>query len=139
MTRTRAQQLLRAGGERLARLDERPAAHAAVLAALRVLIPRQFDARYGADLEAVFELRVRDPQGGRPTPLSLEISGGQCLVKPGPASSPGAVATIGADDMIRLASGTAAWPDLLSAGRLKMSGDPFLALRFPLLFGLPVR
>jgi hypothetical protein len=39
--------------------------------------------------------------------------------------------------MVRLVSGAVGWPELLSNGRLVMSGDPFLALRFPILFRLP--
>ena len=39
--------------------------------------------------------------------------------------------------MIRLVSGSAGWPELVSGGRLELSGDPFLAIRFPSLFRLP--
>ena len=36
-------------------------------------------------------------------------------------------------------SARSAWPQLMSSGRLELSGDPFLALRFPSLFRLPAR
>jgi SCP-2 sterol transfer family protein len=139
MSRPRAQVMLRRGGDRVARLDSHTASHKMILRAIRVAIPKRFDARRAADLEATFELRVRDPRGGEPAPFTIAIAGGACDVHPGPAVSPGAVATLGADDMIRLVSGAIGWPELLSSGRLEMSGDPFLALRFPSLFRLPAR
>jgi hypothetical protein len=51
----------------------------------------------------------------------------------------GATVSIGADDLVRLATGDTGWPELLAAGRLQLSGDPFLALRFPQLFALPAQ
>jgi hypothetical protein len=81
---------------------------------------------------------VRDPRGGDPRRFELRVADGRCEVTAGPARAPGATATLGADDLIRLASGAAGWPELLSSGRLELSGDPFLALRFPALFRLPV-
>ncbi|MGZ6663052.1 MAG: hypothetical protein ACXVHL_37705, partial [Solirubrobacteraceae bacterium] len=48
-----------------------------------------------------------------------------------------AVATIALADLVRLSLGLVGWPKLMSCGRLELSGDPFLALRFPLLFRLP--
>ncbi len=41
--------------------------------------------------------------------------------------------------MVRLVTGDAGWPELLAERRLELSGDPFLALRFPSLFGLPAQ
>jgi len=35
-----------------------------------------------------------------------------------------------------MVSGEVGWPQLVSAKRLVLWGDPYLALRFPLLFGL---
>ena len=58
---------------------------------------------------------------------------------PGPARGPGAAVELGAGDMIRMASGAVGWPELLSSRRLELSGDPFLALRFPNLFRLPAK
>ena len=89
------------------------------------------------DLDATFELRVRDPRGAEPDRFELRVLEGRCQVRSGAARDPGAVATLGADDMIRLASGAVGWPALLANGRLELSGDPFLALRFPMLFRLP--
>jgi hypothetical protein len=126
-------------GEKIAALDRRPIPHRAFLRALPHAIPRRFDPQAAGDLEAVFELRVRDPAGGEPARFSLRISGGACHLTPGAGADAGAVATLGADDLIRMASGAISFPELLASGRLELGGDPFLALRFPGLFRLPAR
>jgi hypothetical protein len=133
----RAKSAVARGGDRVAALDQRPVAHRLFLRALPRAILARFDPATARDLEAVFELRVREP-GGEPARFALLIAGGSCQVIPGPADDAGAVATVGADDLIRLVSGAAGWPELLSKGRLAMTGDPFLALRFPSLFRLPL-
>ena len=71
--------------------------------------------------------------------VGLTVRGGACTVTPGPARGAGAAVTVGADDMIRMASGAVEWPELLAQKRLELSGDPFLALRFPKLFGFAAR
>jgi SCP-2 sterol transfer family len=129
--------LISRGGARIAMLDRRPAAHKVILRALPLAISQRFDPSTAGDLEAVFELRVRDPAGRTAARFELAIASGACDVRPGAARSPGASAELGADDMIRLVSGATGWPELLSSGRLELSGDPFLALRFPALFRLP--
>ena len=139
MSRPRAQALLRRGGERVAGFDRSRVAHAAIVRAIPVVIPRRFDAAAATGLSAVFELRIRDPDGRDPARFELSVSPVGCVVRPGAARAPGATATLGADDLIRLASGAAGWPHLLESGRLQLTGDPFLAIRFPLLFRLPAR
>ncbi len=134
----RARSMLSRSGIRLARLDRRPAPHRLVLRALPRVLQARFDARAATGLQAVFELRVSDPGGEPPSRFQLLVSESSCQVTPGPASSPGATATLGADDMIRLVSGSVGWPGLVSSGRLELTGDPFLAVRFPSLFRLPV-
>jgi hypothetical protein len=98
----------------------------------------RFDREQAHDLEATFELRLRDRRGRAPARFALRISGGGCEVRRGPAPEPGAAATLAFSDLIRLATRRAGWPELLSSGRLELTGDPFLALRFPALFRLPV-
>jgi hypothetical protein len=124
--------------DRAARLDRRPVPHKLILKAIPRAIEMRFDADSAVGLDATFELRIRDPGGAAPTLFALRVAGGRCDVRPGAAAAPGAVATIGAGELIRLVSGSTGWPHLLASGRLELSGDPFLALRFPMLFRLPV-
>ena len=134
---TAGQDLISRSGERLARLDGRPLPHRLLLRAMPLALARQFDPAAARDLDAVFELRVRDPHGAPPTRFELRIADSRCQARPGGAPDPQVTATIGAADMIRLASGGVGWPELLANGRLELTGDPFLGLRFPMLFGLP--
>jgi hypothetical protein len=97
-----------------------------------------FDRASARDLRATFELRVRFRPGRDPMPFAVCIEGEDCRVRPGAASDPGATATISAGDLVRLAIGSIGWPELLSSGRLELAGDPFLALRLPALFRLPL-
>ncbi len=130
--------MIRRGGEHVARLDRRPVPHRLILKAIPRAIETRFDPGAATGLEATFELRIRDRSGGPPAAFALDVRDTCCEVRPGPARAPGAVATVGADELIRLVSGSAGWPQLLSTGRLELAGDPFLALRFPTLFRLPV-
>ncbi len=138
MSRPRGRALLRAAGERTARLTSVPLGSAVGAAAIAAAIPRRFDPRQAADLDTTIELRLRTGDGRAARALALRIDHGRLSVSPGPASAPEAAAEISVDDVIRLAAGAAAWPQLLGGGRMALTGDPFLALRFPTLFRLPV-
>jgi len=137
MSRPRVQALLRGGGERVAALSAHGATHALAMRAIQVALPARFDPEQARDLDATLELRVRRPDGGGSTPLALRIAHGELEVSSGPAPGASAAAELGADDMVRLAAGAVGWPALISAGRMSLTGDPFLALRFPALFRLP--
>lgn len=119
-------------------LDRRRFAHWVVLRALPRAIALRFDRDVADDLQATFELAVRNPRSGDATLYALAIADQRCRVRAGPARRPGARAAVRADDLILLASGAASWPELLSSGRFELSGDPFLALRFAALFRLAV-
>ncbi len=96
-----------------------------------------FDRHSARDLTATLELRVRVARRRQGMAFALEIEDGRLRVRPGAPAAPGATVTIGVGDLLRLGVGSAAWPQLLSNGRLELSGDPFLALRLPSLFRLP--
>ncbi len=130
--------LVRRIGAKLAALDRRRAGHWLVLLALPRAIALRFDPAAAVDLAATLELAIRDPAGRPPARYELSIADARCSIRRGEAQRPGARATIGSDDLIQLATGTASWPELLSSGRFELSGDPFLALRFASLFRLPV-
>lgn len=106
--------------------------------AIERIIPLRFDALRARDLSAAFELRVRERTTRAPLRFTVHIDGGACRVTRGANGSAGAVATVGLADLIRLSLGLVGWPRLMARGRLELSGDPFLALRFPSLFRLPV-
>jgi hypothetical protein len=125
------------GGAQAANVDRLAMPHRLILRALPAVIARRFDPTVAGDLDVTFELQVRDPQGGEPARFQLVVFRGSCEIKPGRATNPGVTAMLGADDMIRLASGSVGWPELLQNGRMKLVGDPFLALRFAMVFGLP--
>jgi hypothetical protein len=137
-SRARARTYLSRGGVRAAELSSGPGTHRVFLMGLPLALQRRFDeTRAGSDLDTVFELRIRDPRGGDPARFALHVAGGTCTVTRGAAARPGAGVEVGADDIIRLVTGSVGWPTLLAQGKLQLSGDPFLALRFPLLFRLP--
>jgi putative sterol carrier protein len=94
-----------------------------------------FDREAARDLTATFALRVR--VGRRRVSFGLHVDQGRMRLSRGAPPNPGATVTAQAGDLMRLASGAVGWPQLLAAGRLELTGDPFLALRFPGLFRLP--
>ena len=120
----------------LARRDRGRVAHRLILATLPRAIARRFDGGAAEDLDATLELSIR--HHSRPASYALAIADARCTVRPGPPERANARARIGAGDLILLAGGAATWPQLLSNGRFELTGDPFLALRFASLFGLPV-
>jgi len=134
--RSAAQRLVLRGGAGAARLDSSPAAHAVLLRAVRLMIPRLFDPKAAGDLDARLELRIRHPRGGDPDVSTVVIADRRCQIVPGPDPTARVSITVGADDLVRMVSGEVGWPQLVSAKRLVLWGDPYLALRFPLLFGL---
>lgn len=129
--------VVRTGGNQMARIDGNPHGHAALLLSVYVLIPFLFDPKWAEDLDASFELRVTDPAGGDPDVSTVVVREGRCEVVPRPEPSAPVTVTIGADDIVRMSSGVIGWPQLVSSGRMVLWGDPYLAMRFPLLFGLP--
>lgn len=135
--RLRVSSVLRGGGERVAGLSAHGVPHAIAVRAIRTALPARFDPGRAEDLEATLELRVRRRNGDGVTPLGLRISRGELHVSSGPAPSAGAAVELGVEDIVRLAAGTVGWPELISAGRMTMTGDPFLALRLLSLFRLP--
>ena len=124
-------------GAAVARLDRRPVLYRVVVRAIPMAIPRRLDPEAAGAVEAVFELRVRDPSGGDPARFTISIHDGRCEVRRGGAGDGVTAVTVAAGDLVRLASAATGWPELVSSGRLELSGNPFDALRFPVLFRLP--
>jgi alkyl sulfatase BDS1-like metallo-beta-lactamase superfamily hydrolase len=125
-------------GERVVALDRRAFVHRLLVRALARAIRLRFDPAAADGLDATLELALRDPHGRPSARYAVRIAESRCTIQAGAPTQAGARATIGSDDLIRLASGGATWPELFSSGRFELTGDPFLALRFASLFRLPV-
>jgi SCP-2 sterol transfer family len=125
-------------GQRLIALDRHPLVHWLLVRAVSRAVVLRFSPAAAGDLDATLELALLDPHGRPTTRYAVRISEGRCAVRPGAPDAAGARASIGSDDLIRLASGAVGWPELFSSGRFELTGDPFLALRFASLFRLPV-
>ncbi len=100
---------------------------------IALVVPWRFDASASQGLEATLELRVR--ARGRVSAVAISIADGTCTARPGAAPGASATALVSLADLIRLIVGDAVWPQLLSQGRFAMTGDPFVALRLPSVFG----
>ncbi|HZO79678.1 MAG TPA: SCP2 sterol-binding domain-containing protein [Solirubrobacteraceae bacterium] len=137
--RVRFRDAIAKGGEAVARLEQRPLFYRAVLRAIPLAITRRFDAEAAADLDALFELRIRDPRGHEPGRFTIKIHDGRCEVRRGGAGEGVTAVTVAAGDLVRLGSAAMGWPELLSSGRLELSGNPFEALIFPTVFRLPAQ
>lgn len=124
--------------DRLIALDRWRLVHWLMVTAMSRVIARRFDPGAAEGLDARLELALADPHGRPDARYALSIAEGHCQVRRGVAPEAGARARIGSDDLIRLAAGAVAWPELFSSGRFALTGDPFLALRFASLFRLPV-
>jgi hypothetical protein len=135
--RTVAHRVVRRGTAQLALLNRIRPGHALLVVGIYVLIPFLFDPEMAGDLDDHFELRILNPRGGDPDVAAVVVAGGKCQVVLGPYAPARVVVTAGADDIVRMASGEIGWPQLVSLGRMVLWGDPYLALRFPLLFGMP--
>jgi hypothetical protein len=135
--RNAARSALKAGGERAAQLDSRPVPRRVIARAVPAAMSRLFDPDAAGDLDATFELKVTHGGGSADSVYSLRVTDRRLDVARGAVPAAGAGVSIGADDMLRMVSGGIGWPELLAQKRLTLSGDPFLALRFPKLFRLP--
>jgi hypothetical protein len=125
---------VRFGAPRVAVLERRRVPRRLTMSALPIVLGRMFDPVAAGDMRDVFELRIREPDGTQ-AKFGLRIGDGRLAVERGGAADARAWVIVAAEDMVRLATGSPPWPVLLGDGRLELAGDPFLALRFPKLFG----
>lgn len=124
-------------GRHLIALDRLAIVHWVLIRLIPRAIARRFDPAAARGLEATVELAIADPHGRPSTCYAVVISGGRCRVAPGTGAPASARAAVRLDDLIALGLGGVGWPELFSRGRFVLTGDPFLALRFASLFGLP--
>lgn len=102
-------------------------------------LPRKFQRAKASDIDGVIELRFADASGGEPDRLQVTMRHGRCTVRRGGLAWPDSVATMRIVDLVRLAAGSADAGWLVHDGRITLSGDAFLFVRFPSAFGLPTR
>lgn len=142
-----AQYVARASAGELARL-ERGLPRVLILAVLPRLMPRMFQPSAtrvlgGEPLSGTMQLNLVRAGFGRPDPFTVAFDSDGCTVTRGWASRPDACVDIGLADMVRLGSGAVDpgkfLADGISAGSISLTGDPFLMLAFPNLFGLANR
>jgi hypothetical protein len=132
--RAAVERMVRRGGVQLARLDRYRGFHTVLMLGIYVVIPLLFDPDAAGDLDASFELRIRNPHRDDADACAVVVSEAKCRIVFGNVPRARVIVTAGADDLIQMASGEIGWPQLVSAGRLVLWGDPYLALRFPMLF-----
>jgi hypothetical protein len=100
------------------------------------LIPLQFDRRAGRDMRVAVEWRLTEPDGGASV-RTLTIRDGRCRVRRGVVAEPDLVVELSIADFLRLVAGVESGPALFSEGRLRVRGDPGLALALPRVFRVP--
>lgn len=125
--------------EQLGAVFERGPVRKVLIAAMVVALPRKFQRSIGGDIDGVIELRFANPAGGDPDRLQVTIRNGRCKVRRGGDARPDATATMRIVDLIRLAAASADAGWMMHDGKIKLSGDPMLFVRFPSTFGLPTR
>jgi alkyl sulfatase BDS1-like metallo-beta-lactamase superfamily hydrolase len=125
----------RRSDDQLARLEHGPQRRV-VLEAIFAGMRRRFDADAAGDLDAVAAFCVEPGARGAGERYTVAIRNGGCTVVRGGGEPAQVTFTLGAADLLRLATGAARWTDLLGARRIALSGDPFLALRVIGAFGL---
>lgn len=110
-----------------------------LMRALPVVLPLKFKKSVGGDIDGVLELRFIDPAGGEPDRIQLVMRTGKCRGVRNGSARADATALMHVPDLVRLAAGAvdAGW--LAHDGRVTVSGDPFLFVRFPAAFGLRTR
>lgn len=118
---------------------ERGLVRRALVRAVAIALPLKFRKSVGGDIDGVLELRFIDPRGGAADRVQLVMRNGRCRGSRGGSARPDATATMRLADLVRLGAGAADGGWLAHDGRVVLSGDPFLFVRFPSAFGLRTR
>lgn len=118
---------------------ERGALRWVLVRAIPIAFPLKFKKSVGGDIDGVLELRLIDPRGGEPDRIQLAMKNGRCRGRRNGTARPDATATMHISDLIRLAVACVEAGWLTNDGRVTLSGDPFLFVRFPAAFGLHTR
>jgi predicted lipid carrier protein YhbT len=129
-----ARRVRAAGRERLERWLRGPRRRRALLWALFTAMPRAVRRRALERERLVIEWRVATAGEARHEVRQLVIENSSAVVVQGEPREPDVSLTVGAADLLLLATGNASGPTLFVQGRLQIDGDPWLAMRLPRLF-----
>jgi alkyl sulfatase BDS1-like metallo-beta-lactamase superfamily hydrolase len=134
---------LAAVGEQVRKRDDRQLARVergmprkVLLATIFAGMRRRFDPQAAAGVDTVIEWRIRGAGGAPDDGYEVVVRDGRGRVRRGGGDKPAVTFTIGAADLLRLATGATPWQRMLADGSLQIAGDPFVALRLPKLFRL---
>ncbi len=97
-------------------------------------MPEAFLASKAGNVKAVVQFNLTGEGGGTYT---VSIAEGKCTVNPGPATSPTATVTATAADYLAIARNELNAVSAFMAGKLKVSGDMGLMLKFLDWFARP--
>ena len=114
-------------------LDRGPARRA-MLAALPRILEGMIDREAARGFTGMLALQVRPDDT-----YELSFADGECTISRGANGAAQATVAADASDLARLVAGRVTWYRLLGAGRMELSGDPYVAVRFPALLGLTRR
>jgi predicted lipid carrier protein YhbT len=125
--------LVIAGGRAAARSDNHTLPRRVALRMLPRVLVRRLVRAHAEGVTAIVELRVLASRGGEEVRFALEIADSTLTVtrRNAPEAQAWLSGTLG--DMVLITSGAKSWTELLATGRLELGGDPFTALRVPLL------
>ena len=130
-------------GEQVAKRDDRQLARVERGVPRRVMLTtifagmkQRFDPAAAAGVDTVIEWKIRGVAGEPDDRVQVVVRDATCRIRRGGHDTPGVTFSIGAVDLLRLATGATPWQRMLADGSLQIAGDPFVALRLPKLFRL---
>ena len=94
-------------------------------------MPQAFVPERAANLDAVVQLELTGEGGGQ---WAVKIANGRIAIEQGVADPNNLTLTMDAGDYVALSLGEANPVNLFMAGKIKVEGDPTLALKFQDLF-----
>ena len=99
-------------------------------------MPEQLDPAKAADVDAVVEWEITNPEG-EPDRWLLTIRDGRCTSERGRAANPDVSYRLGPVDFVKLIAGVESGPKMFVFGRLRVRGNLMLAARMPGWFRIP--
>ncbi|MGH7812440.1 MAG: SCP2 sterol-binding domain-containing protein [Candidatus Binataceae bacterium] len=95
------------------------------------LMPARFNQAAAEGVNAVFQFDLGGDGGGK---WNVTIANGECIVREGPAESPGATISMLAQDYLDMVEGRLNSQAAFMNGKLRLAGDMGLAMRMQAIF-----